>query len=108
MCKNGDELTSWHAANNMSMFVERTLPFVAPVDAYRDGATSEGVRNVLGNVGEWVAPSELDAEGRAGVRGGDFTDDLAVLRATRHRSLSRDTRRNTIGFRCVYEPPSAR
>lgn len=82
--------------------------FVAPVDAYRDGATSDGVRNVLGNVGEWVAPSELDAEGRAGVRGGDFTDDLAVLRATRHRSLSRDTRRNTVGFRCVYEPLAAR
>ena len=54
-----------------------------------------------------LAPA-LDAEGRAGVRGGDFTDDLAVLRATRHRSLSRDTRRNTVGFRCVYEPHAAR
>lgn len=77
--------------------------FAAPVDAYRDGATSDGVRNVLGNVGEWVQPSDLDREGRAGVRGGNFSDDLAVLRSTRHRSLPRATRRNTVGFRCVYE-----
>jgi hypothetical protein len=30
MCKNAGQETSWHSTNNMTYFVDRTLPYVAP------------------------------------------------------------------------------
>lgn len=76
----------------------------APVDAYRSGATDDGVHNLLGNVAEWVAPAATpDSSGtpRAGVRGGSYVDGAQNLRLTYHRELPIDATRSTVGFRCV-------
>jgi hypothetical protein len=70
----------------------------APVTAYEDGATPDGVQQVFGNAAEWVT----DAEGEPGVRGGDYTSDLSTMRATYHVARDADERRSTVGFRCVY------
>lgn len=73
----------------------------APVDAYRSGATDEGVHNMLGNVAEWVQPRDDDPSGHAGVRGGSYVEGFQDLRLTYHGTLPRDARRSTVGFRCV-------
>ena len=76
----------------------------APVDAFVDGRTPSGVEQVLGNVAEWVAADDEErSRGRAGVRGGDYTTDVATLRATWHTSIPADERRSTVGVRCVYD-----
>ena len=76
--------------------------FTNRVDAYPDGATSEGLRNLMGNVAEWVQPGPLDeGEGHAGIRGGSYADDVRTLRVTRHESVPQSQRRSDVGVRCV-------
>jgi formylglycine-generating enzyme required for sulfatase activity len=76
----------------------------AAVDDYPDGATREGVLNLFGNVSEWVEPKDEErAQGRAGIRGSNYTDEVMTARVTRHRSLAADERRTTVGFRCVAD-----
>lgn len=80
----------------------------APVDAYPDGHTDDGVYNVLGNVAEWTARGPEDSEGSASARGGSYADDVTELRITTRWSLPVTERRTTVGFRCVADlPPSA-
>lgn len=80
--------------------------FTAAVDAYPDGATREGVLNLFGNVSEWVqASADEAAEGRAGLRGSNYTDEVMSARVTRHRTLPSGERRSTVGFRCIGEAP---
>lgn len=75
----------------------------AAVDAYADGATRDGVHNVLGNVAEWVARVDDDPTGEAGIRGGSYVDDALTARLTRHQTLAQSERRTTVGFRCVRD-----
>ncbi|MBN1944748.1 MAG: SUMF1/EgtB/PvdO family nonheme iron enzyme [Bradymonadales bacterium] len=70
----------------------------APVDRFPDGATPDGLYNMLGNVAEWVAPSERY---RDGTRGGSYRDDLRDLRITYQRPLQPTARRSDVGFRCL-------
>lgn len=76
----------------------------APVDAMSDGRSPEGIEQLLGNVAEWVAATEEErAEGRSGVRGGSYADEVDLLRATRHSALRAEEARTTVGFRCAYD-----
>ena len=72
----------------------------APVDHFDNGATPEGLLNMLGNVAEWVAASESQPDG---VRGGSYRNDLRDLRLTRQWDVDAIKRRSDVGFRCVYE-----
>lgn len=94
--------------------------FLAPVDAFRDGATPEGVLQMAGNVSEWVAdffaidPSGFGYPSGAAtnptgpsngfghvVRGGSFELPAAWMRgAARYGSNSSS---NTTGIRCAYD-----
>lgn len=94
--------------------------FIAPVDAFYDGATPEGVLQLAGNVGEWVSDFfEMDPGGfgygakpvtnpkgpPSGlghiVRGGSYASPAAWIRgATRSAALYPSS---TIGFRCAYD-----
>ena len=72
----------------------------APVDHFENGATPNGLYNMLGNVAEWVA---ADPDRPDGVRGGSYRDDLRDLRLTRRWDVDPDDRRSDVGFRCVYD-----
>lgn len=94
--------------------------YLAPVDAFYDGATPEGVLQLAGNVSEWVADFfEMDPGGfgygskpvtnpkgpPSGfghiVRGGSYASPAAWIRsAARSGSMYASS---TIGFRCAYD-----
>ena len=72
----------------------------APVGHFENGATPEGLYNMLGNVAEWVAE---DPDLADGVRGGSYRNDLRDLRLTRHWDVNPGKRRSDIGFRCIHD-----
>ena len=96
----------------------------APVHRFADGASAEGVLNLIGNAAEWVLPDPPEYQGRRRpgrgrpeggdqptVRGGSFLSEpenaSAVLPG---EELAPSTRRFNIGFRCARdaspeEPP---
>jgi formylglycine-generating enzyme required for sulfatase activity len=80
-----------------------------------NGASPFGVRDMAGNVAEWVADrsaaltwsSEWNPIGathgrRRVVRGGSFIDNASSIRTTSRRSMDPDESRFDVGFRCVY------
>lgn len=71
----------------------------APVDAFENGASHEGVHNLLGNASEWVAGDDEDDRHR----GGSYTNDLRNLRVSYRRSADLGVPRSDIGFRCLYD-----
>jgi formylglycine-generating enzyme required for sulfatase activity len=95
---------------------------VAPVDAYPDGVSAYQIYNLAGNVREWVwdwydyefysrspennptGPSQskpiLGGPVRS-VRGGSWSDQGYILRATNRDSMPPDSYRNDLGFRCA-------
>ncbi len=77
----------------------------APVDAFADGASPDGLLNLLGNVAEWTLPAEGDPEGTAGVAGGHYADHAFDLRLTNRRTVEATQARSTIGVRCVADAP---
>lgn len=94
---------------------------LAPVDAFPDGATPEGVLNLAGNASEWVddlydtdengfgySPlPQTNPRGTRGVfhvvRGGSFTDGAAWQRAA-WRGEGIIARSASVGFRCARTP----
>jgi len=67
-----------------------------------EDATPEGVLDLAGNVGEWVADLAEDAVGI--VRGGSFASQLATdLRTWRTTKLSVTTSSPEVGARCAYD-----
>lgn len=95
---------------------------LAPVGSYPDGATPEGVLDLSGNVGEWVADwfdlddrgfgypgtPQLNPKGPPGgpthvVRGGSYKEGAAWQRAAA-RGPARVPRASDVGFRCAYDP----
>lgn len=74
------------------------------VGAHPDGASAEGVHDLIGNVAEWVETA--DGEGR--VRGGSYADDFAAnLRSWAVRVVEPDIDDPRIGARCAYDGPEA-
>ncbi len=71
----------------------------APVDSFEHGTSPDGLRNMYGNVSEWVAASDHFPDG---TRGGSYCDDLREFRITRQLPLPATSRRSDVGFRCVY------
>lgn len=82
----------------------------APVDAFFDGRTPEGILQLSGNVAEWTRAVEKDeaTSGLAVARGGDFAAPSFRQRATVREVLARQTRRDTLGFRCAADAPPRR
>jgi iron(II)-dependent oxidoreductase len=86
----------------------------APVDSYPDGASKEGILNLIGNVWEWTrdfyAPYEgeppADIAGKYRVlRGGAWNSDPSHLTTTYRLAYDPDFRfAANGGFRCVRSP----
>jgi formylglycine-generating enzyme required for sulfatase activity len=93
---------------------------VAPVDAFRDGATPEGVLQMAGNVTEWVAdffPMDMTRFGYAAgavvnptgptngvlhvARGGSYAISAVGLRTTAR--ILEWSYAPDVGFRCAYD-----
>lgn len=95
--------------------------FTAPATAFDDGATPEGVYNLLGNAAEWVWLAERQASGTpvaaesdgsggalvspVGIRGGSYANHVLDMRLTRSIAIPAEQARSTIGFRCVRAMP---
>ena len=95
--------------------------FTAPAAAFHDGATPEGVYNMLGNAAEWVWLDERQASGTpvvaasdgsggasgspVGIRGGSYANHVLDMRLTRSIEIPAEQARSTIGFRCVRAMP---
>jgi iron(II)-dependent oxidoreductase len=88
----------------------------APVGSKPEGASPEGVHDLLGNAAEWVAdwyhasydtlgphrdPSGPDKGTRRVVRGGSFIDSARALHAARRASLQPSRADYAVGFRCA-------
>jgi len=73
--------------------------------SHRDGATPEGIRDLAGNVAEWVAGSDQTGS----VRGGSWAQSLATdLRTWQTQAVPVDQRSAEIGARCAYDLPPVR
>lgn len=70
--------------------------------SHPDGASTEGVHDLAGNVAEWTRP--LGPAARvAEVRGGSWADGVAsALRSWNRREVDVDLRSAEVGFRCAY------
>jgi formylglycine-generating enzyme required for sulfatase activity len=99
--------------------------FLAPVDAFPDGATPEGILNLGGNAAEWVADfwgdvddagngyprkSQVNPKGPSQgvfrvIRGGGYVDGPHFLRGAARRMLVLG-RASFVGFRCAWDGPS--
>ena len=81
-----------------------------PVEALPQGATPTGIKDILGNVAEWVDadPTGLAANKRV-AKGGDFVRGLAALhpgsRAFEHpRTFNMASNAVSFGVRCARDP----
>lgn len=80
-----------------------------PVGVHPDGATTEGVHDLAGNVAEWVRSRDdaLVDDTRANdtfeIRGGSYRDDVpTALKTWVGRAAAPGDRFDDVGFRCVY------
>ncbi|WFU51568.1 formylglycine-generating enzyme family protein [Sinorhizobium terangae] len=90
-------------------------PMTAPADAFADGASEEGVLNLVGNVWEWTsdiyAPYEGNASGESAgqyrvLRGGSWNSDPSHLTTTYRLAYDPEFRfAANGGFRCVRSEP---
>ncbi len=109
---------SWGAAlTNPADGFER----LAPVGAFVDGRTPEGILQLLGNAEEWTGAepgvplggtNEGSGDQNSGtssglgvVRGGHFADPPWNLRGPARRIVPCQSRRPTLGFRCAKSDP---
>jgi len=85
-----------------------------PVGSYPDGATSEGVLNMAGNVWEWTLSlhrpypydpgdgrNALDALGNRVGRGGSWDNNASLVRTANRTGSNPDINSSKIGFRCA-------
>lgn len=103
------------AITALSGWTDRS-PLTSPVDAHPEGATPEGVLNLTGNVGEWVAGryhggaspyGELEASesGEVGlIRGGSFmTMEMRSVHAAARRREILTSYEASAGLRCARD-----
>ncbi|MEO8878654.1 MAG: SUMF1/EgtB/PvdO family nonheme iron enzyme, partial [Polyangiaceae bacterium] len=115
-----------HLANHGALYSAQTTDktdgyeMLAPVDAFPDGATPEGVLQMAGNVSEWVSDFfsfDLNSFGYSGapasnptgpangvahlVRGGSYAHGAAWMRAASRFPESGPS--PDLGFRCAYD-----
>jgi formylglycine-generating enzyme required for sulfatase activity len=92
--------------------IESDLP--KPVGSYKQGATSTGVLDLIGNVWEWTSSKasfydkrEIPQaeQGQAVKRGGSYKSKHDEITATHRDWLPETTRNPTIGFRLMRESP---
>ena len=95
---------------------------LAPVESYADGATPEGIKNLAGNVAEWVSDLvDRNMDGTVGydkgpvtnprgaqsgehlTRGGSFRTGAIFLRAAMRSVRPGQPYADDIGFRCAYD-----
>ena len=116
----GAECVAWerdHGLGSETMFAgDDGFPFTAPADSFPDGASSAGVKNLAGNVLEWVfdrfgpytADEQSDPTGPAEgdervVRGGAFNGaDPEWTKPSFRWSTAPDSFNHAIGFRCAF------
>ncbi len=87
-----------------------------PVGSFKDGATAQGVQDMIGNVWEWTTTQATmykgnnrlrlgaDDEGKVIVRGGSYQSSASgdqPVTATSRRWVSKDKKDPVIGFRLV-------
>jgi len=86
------------------MALSSTEPDLRPVSVGGFPASLFGVRDLGGNVSEWNACGDLDRD--CSSSGGNFRDkDEESFRVAKERERAdRDTRGDTIGFRCASAP----
>jgi eukaryotic-like serine/threonine-protein kinase len=70
----------------------------APVGSFPAGASPYGALDMVGNVAEWV---ETQLDQRRGVRGGSWSSDSSIARASKRNWIAPETRRTFIGLRCA-------
>ena len=97
---------------------ERLLlyPPIISVDKYDNAASPYGVRQMAGNVAEWVAdwydkdyyqrapdrnPKGPETGGNRAFRGGGWIDSTPTVRATQRNGAPPETKMNWLGFRCA-------
>lgn len=82
---------------------------LAPVAAYRDGISPQGVFQLSGNAAEWTSSRFGPHESKEGdrpsgyrvIKGGSFADDPIALRATARQKAQTGLRSPRVGFRCA-------
>ncbi len=79
---------------------------LAPVSAFPQGGTPQGVLQLAGNVAEWTSTvfgphGEKAKPGEFVVKGGSFASPRVQLRSTSRTGQSPGTRAPDIGFRCA-------
>ena len=77
-----------------------------PVDAHPQGATPEGVCDLVGNVWEWCGEHRPTASKTRPVRGGAF-NTRSPNNHSRIRAIARDARPD-VGFRCAADESATR
>jgi iron(II)-dependent oxidoreductase len=73
-------------------------PMTAPADSFADGASAEGVLNLVGNVWEWTSDLYLFYDG------GPPTGSVGSYRVLRGGSWNSDPKHLTTTYRLAYDP----
>jgi len=97
-----------------STYEDDGTPQTAPVDSFAEGATSDGIRNLAGNVSEWTLDcwssdhsnrKDWRSSSRACdlriIRGGSWKQPVSSLAGWHRSSMRGDARAAQVGFRCV-------
>lgn len=118
VARNGDatKLYPWgNSWKNGAANIDSSLP--QAVGSFKDGATTTGVLDLIGNVQEWTSsnasiyprnPAQLKVppaeQGQLIVRGGSYRDKAREITATYRQWFDKTTKYPLIGFRLVRVP----
>ena len=103
-CEPGPGAVHMRSARGGGCGSTSTAP--ATDDRYQGGRTPEGVWGLCGNVWEWLAPDDRDADGDRQNTGAGYWDSDPLSFETDYRETDpSDTRDPEIGFRCAYDVP---
>lgn len=83
-------------------YLQASAQGTAAVDAHPDGATPEGVQDLLGNVFEWSASPMGDGE-RVVLKGCSWDDAPGTCRCGFRHGRAAQSRHILIGFRCATD-----
>lgn len=76
----------------------------APVGSFPDGATPEGVQDLIGNVWEWTSSRVQGDPDLRVIRGGSWDDPPMVARGATRLWSGPQQQRSSGGFRCAKSP----